>query len=83
MMTERETWLKAMAIVEEHGTLEAGAAMGTLMDILDDESECSEWAELIRVAAAVDAIAEAPAQYQISPRQTSITCGLSVSGRSI
>lgn len=62
MTSDREVWLKAMEIVEAHGTLEGESAAATIMDVLGDESEWEEWAELIRVAAAVDRIVGATAQ---------------------
>lgn len=59
MMTDREIWLKAMAIVETYGMLEARAAMGAMLTSLDEEPEWNEW---LRVAAAVDAIQGTAAQ---------------------
>ncbi len=59
MMTDREVWLKAMALVETYGTREAGPAIRAIVTSLDEEPEWSEW---LRVAAAVDEIAEATAQ---------------------
>lgn len=62
MMTDREVWLKAMEIVECHGTLDGESAVATIMDILDNERQSKEWNEWLRVAAAVDVIAGATAQ---------------------
>jgi hypothetical protein len=59
MMTDREVWLKAMAIVDTYGAREAGPAIRAIVTSLDDEPEWSDW---LRVAAAVDEIAEATAQ---------------------
>jgi len=54
-MTDREVWLKAMAIVEAHGTMEAAPIVDTILDVLGDTPQENDWA---RVAAAVDAINE-------------------------
>jgi hypothetical protein len=59
MMTDREVWLKAMAIVEVHGTMEAAPIVDTILDVLGDEPHKNDWA---RVAAAVDVILEGQAQ---------------------
>ncbi len=59
MMNDREVWLKAMAIVEVHGTMEAAPIVDTILDVLGDEPHKNDWA---RVAAAVDVILECQAQ---------------------
>jgi hypothetical protein len=59
MMTDREVWLKAMAIVEVHGTMEAAPIVDTILDVLGDEPRKNDWA---RVAAAVDVILECQVQ---------------------
>ncbi len=59
MMTDREVWLKAMAIVEAHGTMEAAPIVDTILDVLGDTPQENDWA---RVAAAVDAINEGEQQ---------------------
>jgi len=59
MMSEREVWLKAMAIVEAHGTMEAAPIVDTILDVLGDTPQENDWA---RVAAAVDAINEGQPQ---------------------
>lgn len=53
MMTDREVWLKAMAIVERHGTIESAPLVDTLRTVLGEEPHRSDWA---RVAEAVDII---------------------------
>jgi len=59
MMTDREVWLKAMAIVKTHGTMQAAPVMDTLLDVLGDDPHWADWA---RVAAAVDVILESQVQ---------------------
>ena len=59
MMTDREVWLKAMAIVEMHDTVEAAPIVDTILDVLGDKPHENDWA---RVAAAVDVILEGQAQ---------------------
>jgi hypothetical protein len=59
MMSEREVWLKAMAVVRTHGTTGSGPVMNTMLDLLGDDPHWADWA---RVAAAVDAINEAQRQ---------------------
>jgi len=59
MMSDREVWLKAMAIVQTHGTIESAPVMNTLLDVLGDDPHWADWA---RVAAAVDAINEGSEQ---------------------
>lgn len=59
MMSDRDVWLKAMAIVRTHGTMDSAPVMKTLLDVLGDDSHQADWA---RVAVAVDAINEAQQQ---------------------
>ena len=59
MMTDREVWHKAMGIIATYGALEAGPAIGAIVNSLDAEPRLSEW---LRIAAAVDQIARATAQ---------------------
>jgi len=59
MMTDREVWLKAMDIVEKHGTVESASLVETLRTVLGEEPERSDWA---RIAEAVDIIAESTRQ---------------------
>jgi hypothetical protein len=59
MMSDREVWLKAWAVVQTHGTLESAPVVATLLDIMGDDPHTSDWA---RVAAAVDAINEGQPQ---------------------
>jgi hypothetical protein len=59
MMTDREVWLKAMDIVERHGTVESASLVETLRTVLGEEPERSDWA---RIAEAVDIIAESTRQ---------------------
>ena len=80
MMTDREVWLKAMAIVETYGAREAGPAIRAIVISLDEEPEWSEW---LRVAGAVDEISETTAQLQILPLWTLKTCGPSISRKVI
>lgn len=58
-MTDREVWLKAMAIVEAHGTMEAAPIVDTILDVMGDTPQENDWA---CVAAAVDAINEGQQQ---------------------
>ena len=37
MMTDRDVWLKAMAVVQAHGTMEAAPVMDTLVHVLGDD----------------------------------------------
>lgn len=53
MMSDREVWLKAWAVVQTHGTLESAPIVATLLDVMGDDPHHSDWA---RIAAAVDAI---------------------------
>jgi len=59
MMTDREVWLKAMAIVEMHDTVEAAPIVDTILDVLGDKPHENDWA---RVAAAVDVILDSQVQ---------------------
>ncbi len=59
MMSAREVWLKAMAIVEAHGTMEAAPIVDTILEVLGSTPQENDWA---RVAAAVDAINEGQPQ---------------------
>ncbi len=59
MMTDREVWLKAMAMVEMHGTVEAAPIVDTILDVLGDKPHENDWA---RVAAAVDVILDSQVQ---------------------
>ena len=59
MMTDRDVWLKAMAVVQAHGTMEAAPVMDTLVQVLGDDPHRDDWA---RVAAAVDVINESQLQ---------------------
>jgi len=59
MMSDREVWLKAWAVVQTHGTLESAPVVATLLDLMGDDPHTSDWA---RVAAAVDAINEGQPQ---------------------
>jgi hypothetical protein len=59
MMSDREVWLKAWAVIETPGSLESAPVVAMLLDIMGDDSEHYDWA---RVAAAVDAINEGPLQ---------------------
>ena len=59
MMSVRDVWLKAMAVVQAHGTMEAAPVMDTLVQVLGDDPHRDDWA---RVAAAVDIINESQLQ---------------------
>lgn len=59
MMSEREVWLKAMAIVEARGNLQASQIVDTILDVVGDTPHEHDWA---RVAAAVDVIIEGQQQ---------------------
>ena len=37
MMTDRDVWLKAMAAVQAHDTMEAAPVMDTLVHVLGDD----------------------------------------------
>ena len=59
MMSDREVWLKAWAVIETHGSLESAPVVAMLLDIMGDDPDHYDWA---RVAAAVDAINQGPLQ---------------------
>jgi len=59
MMSDREVWLKAWAVIETHGSLESAPVVAMLLDRMGDDPDHSDWA---RVAAAVDAINQGPLQ---------------------
>jgi hypothetical protein len=59
MMSDRDVWLKAMAVVQAHGTMEPAPVMDTLVQVLGDDPHRDDWA---RVAAAVDIINESQLQ---------------------
>jgi hypothetical protein len=58
-VTDREVWIKAGAIVAEHGAMTNDYIIEQLGNILDSHAEIEDWR---RVAAAVDAIREAKPQ---------------------
>ncbi len=53
MMSDRDVWVKAGAIVAEHGALTADYIIKQLGDVLDDAVAVVDWR---RIAAAVDEI---------------------------
>ncbi|WP_426280767.1 hypothetical protein [Sphingomonas sp. NFX23] len=59
MMSDRDVWVKAGAIVAEHGDLTADYIIKQLSDVLGDKIAVEDWR---RVAAAVDAISDATPQ---------------------
>jgi hypothetical protein len=59
MMTDREVWLKAMAIIERHGAIESAPLVDPLRTVLGEEPYRSNWA---RVAEAVDIITDGTRQ---------------------
>jgi len=59
MMSDRDVWVKAGAIVAEHGDLTADYIIQQLSDVLGDKIAVEDWR---RVAAAVDAISDATPQ---------------------
>ena len=59
MMSDRDVWVRAGAIVAEHGAMTADYIIKQLSDVLDDRIAVEDWR---RVAAAVDAITAAPPQ---------------------
>ena len=59
MMSDREVWLKAMEIVEKHGTVESASLIETLRTVLGEEPDRGDWG---RIAEAVDIIAESTRQ---------------------
>jgi hypothetical protein len=58
-VTDRDVWIKAGAIVAEHGAMTNNYIIEQLGKILDSHAEIEDWR---RVAAAVDAITEAKPQ---------------------
>ncbi len=59
MMTEREVWVQAGAILAEHGALTSDYIIEQLGDVLGDHVAVEDWR---RIAAAVDAISDATPQ---------------------
>jgi len=59
MMSDRDVWVKAGAIVGEHGTLTAEYIISQLGDVIDDSMAVEDWR---RIASAVDAIVDARLQ---------------------
>ena len=59
MLSDRDVWVKAGAIVAEHGTLTAEYIISRLGDVIDDNMAVEDWR---RIASAVDAIVDAPLQ---------------------
>jgi hypothetical protein len=57
MMTDRDVWMKAGAILAEHGAMTADYIIDLMSDALGDRIAVEDWR---RVAAAADAISEAP-----------------------
>lgn len=57
MMTDREVWLNAEEIVSIHGNGAARYVLRSLSDVLRSRGGGEDWR---RIAAAVDAITEAP-----------------------
>jgi hypothetical protein len=57
MMTDRDVWMKAGAILAEHGAMTADYIIDQISDALGDRIAVEDWR---RVAAAADAISEAP-----------------------
>lgn len=53
MMTDREVWVQAAAILAEHGEMTADYIIDQLSDALGDRIAVEDWR---RVAAAVDTI---------------------------
>jgi hypothetical protein len=58
-MTNREVWMKASAIVAEHGTMTTEYIVNQLSDALGDRVAVEDWR---RIAKAVDAITDAMQQ---------------------
>ena len=58
MMTDREVWVRAVAILAEYGETTADYIVERLSTVLDDDVAVQEWR---RVAAALDQINEAAA----------------------
>jgi len=59
MMSDRDVWVKAGAILAEHGELTADYIIDEISDALGDRIAVEDWR---RVAAAVDAISDAQSQ---------------------
>lgn len=59
MMSQREVWIKAGAILAEHGSMTADYIIDQLGDVLECDVAVEDWR---RVAAAVDAITGAKLQ---------------------
>jgi len=53
MMSDREVWLKAMAIVEARGAIEGAQIVDIILDVVGGTPYDYDW---MRVAASVDAI---------------------------
>ena len=53
MMSDREVWLKAMAIVEVRSKIYAPNIVDIILEVVGNTADQGDWA---RVAAAVDAI---------------------------
>jgi hypothetical protein len=58
-VTDREVWIKAGAILAEHGAMTADYIISQLGDVLGDDVAVQDWR---RVAAAVDGISAAALQ---------------------
>ena len=58
-LSDRDVWLKAGSILEEHGDMTADYIIDQLGDVLDSAVAVEDWR---RVAAAVDAISSAARQ---------------------
>jgi hypothetical protein len=56
-LTDREVWIVAGEIMETHGEMAADYIIERLNDVLEDTIAIEDWR---RIAAAVDAITEAP-----------------------
>lgn len=59
MMTDRDVWMKAGAILAEHGAMTTDYIIDQVTDALGNRIAVDDWR---RVAAAVDAITGAPRQ---------------------
>lgn len=57
MMTDREVWMKAGAIIAEHGAGTTDYIIDQMSSMLHDQVAVEEWR---RVANAIDEITEAP-----------------------
>lgn len=58
-LTDREVWIKACAVLAEHGALTADYIIEQLSDVLSDNVAVEDWR---RVASAVDEITGATPQ---------------------